>query len=175
MPTQALLFASLDAGALLVRDRGALERAFRFDSSYLPPDEHPLLSNFMDSGPELSRSFRAFKVWCALRAFGVGAHVDAIERILDLARHFERRLQESDVFELLAPVTLTAVCFRPKNHQDGDCRNLVVRLREEGTALVGPVVLRGRTGIRACIANYRTTVADIDLIVDRLVALSRER
>lgn len=168
-----LLFAPLEAGCLLVRDRRSLERAFRYESPYLPRDDDPLFTTFMNHGPELSRSFKAFKIWCALRACGVDAFVDAIEHSLEIARYFEQRLVEAGRFEMMAPVPLTAVCFRIKGRDDAFHERVMAQLRDEGTALLGPVRCRGRQAIRACVANFRTRTPDIDLIVERLTTLAK--
>nr|WP_052478874.1 pyridoxal-dependent decarboxylase [Kibdelosporangium sp. MJ126-NF4]CEL21012.1 Aromatic-L-amino-acid decarboxylase [Kibdelosporangium sp. MJ126-NF4]CTQ95474.1 Aromatic-L-amino-acid decarboxylase (EC 4.1.1.28) [Kibdelosporangium sp. MJ126-NF4] len=168
-----LLFAPMEAGCLIVRDRRRLADAFSFSSSYLTVADDPLMVDYMDYGPQLSRSFKAFKVWGALRAFGVGAFRGAIDENLDLARYFAERVTASPVMELMAPVTLTAVCLRLTTI-DGSAHDTVLRkLNAEGTALLGPIRLNGRDGIRACVTNYRTTKADIDLIVDRLADLAR--
>lgn len=167
-----LLFAPLEAGCVIVRDREKLKRAFSFTASYLTADDDPMLTNFMDYGPQLSRNFKAFKIWCALEVFGVKAFVEAIEHTLEIARYFGAKVIEcGDELELLAPVTLSAVCFRLKKLDDDDNRRVLATLVDEGTALLGPVSLNGRIGLRACITNYRTTRADIDLIVDRLLQL----
>lgn len=169
-----LLFAPLEAGCVVVRDRATLERAFRFSASYLTVDHDPLLTNFMDYGPQLSRSFKAFKIWCALRALGVRAFTDAVEQTLDIARYMAERIQAEPLLELLAPVPLTAVCFRLSNADDAGNQQVLARLVDEGTALLGPVRVGGRWGIRACITNYRTTSADIDVILERLMRLGTQ-
>ena len=169
-----LLFAPLEAGCVIVRDRATLERTFRFGASYLTVEHDPLFTNFMDYGPQLSRSFKAFKVWCALQALGVRAFTDAVEHTLAIARYMEERIQAEKSLELLAPVTLTAVCFRFRNADDTGNEKILARLVEEGTALLGPVRVGGRFGIRACITNYRTTRADIDFILDRLIQLGTD-
>lgn len=74
-----LLFAPLEAGCLIVRDRVKLRHAFGGISSYLPADRDPLLMNFMEYGPQLSRGFKAFKIWCALEVFGVDAFARAAD------------------------------------------------------------------------------------------------
>jgi aromatic-L-amino-acid decarboxylase len=164
-----LLFAPLEAGCLLVRDRDSLRRAFHFPSSYLAVDDDPLLTNFLEYGPQLSRAFRALKIWCALRLFGIAAFRAAHDRMLDLAQHMATRIAAEPRIELLAPVNLTAVCFR---FRDGTGSRTVLRkLAEEGTALLGPVLIDGQPGLRACIANFRTSRSDIDLVIDRLLAL----
>lgn len=169
-----LLFAPLEAGCVLVKDREKLRNAFGFSSSYLSADEDPLLTNFMDYGPQLSRSFKAFKVWCALQAFGVDAFVHAIDHQLDIAGYFSDCIVQKPVFELMAPVTLSAVCFRLKNSDDARNQRLLAALSSEGTALLGPVSLDGRLGLRACVTNFRTTREDIDSIVERLARLANE-
>ena len=167
-----LLFAPLEAGCVLVRNPEALRRAFGFSSSYLTADPDPLLRNFMDYGPQLSRRFKAFKVWCALQAFGVDAFVQAIDHQLDMAAYFGERIAAQPAFELMAPVTLSAVCFRLKDADDAANQHLLSALTEEGSALLGPVSLNGKTGLRVCVTNYRTTKEDLDRVVERLAALA---
>jgi len=101
--------------------------------------------------------------------FGIGAFRAAHERMLELAQYLAARITAEPRLQLLAPVTLTAVCFRFR--EGVDHRRVLDKLAEEGTALLGPVVINGQFGIRACIANYRTTQRDIDLVIERLLAL----
>jgi aromatic-L-amino-acid decarboxylase len=164
-----LLFAPLEAGCLIVRDPEKLRRAFSFSASYIEADDDPLFTNYMDYGVQLSRSFKAFKIWCSLLTFGVKAFSDATDRALDLARYMGRQIDADDAFELLAPVNLTAVCFKLKGI---DNKAILARLGEEGTALLGPIDIGGQFGLRACIANYRTQAHDIDLVLERLRALA---
>jgi aromatic-L-amino-acid decarboxylase len=163
-----LLFAPLEAGCVIVRDREKLRHAFGFSASYIPDQQDPLFTNFMDYGPQLSRSFKAFKIWCSLQVFGVSAFVAAAEHMLAIARYMSEKIQEDAQFELMAPVKLSAVCFRLRNASDVENQRMLTRLIDEGTALLGPVRIGGRFGMRACITNYRTTREDIDLILDRL-------
>jgi aromatic-L-amino-acid/L-tryptophan decarboxylase len=167
-----LLFAPLEAGGLIVRDSAKLRAAYAFPSPYLPEHDHPVMPNYMDFGPQLSRGFKAFKVWCALRTFGVAAFRDALDQTLDLAQYLAARIEAEPKLRLLAPVPLAAVCFAIDGATDADHAAMITTLADEGTALFGPARLRGRTCIRACIANFRTTRADIDLIVDRLSYLA---
>jgi Glutamate decarboxylase and related PLP-dependent proteins len=169
-----MLFMPLEAGCLLVRDADCLRRSFHFSAPYLPEGDDPLFTNFMDYGPQLSRSFRAFKIWCALEAFGTRAFASAIERARSVARYMMDRLAADPAFELLAPAPLTAVCFRLRHLDDETNLRVLGRLVREGTALISSVQLNGRAAIRACIANYRTSAADIDLILRRLRQLSAE-
>ncbi|MGW4201300.1 pyridoxal phosphate-dependent decarboxylase family protein [Streptomyces sp. NPDC004726] len=168
-----MLFAPLEAGCLVVRDAAKLRAAFAFSSSYLTVAEDPLMVDFMDYGPQLSRGFKAFKVWAALRTFGVDAFRATAQRCLDLAAHMGRRIEAEPDLEAMNPVTLTAVCLRLRGRTDTEHTEVLARLRAEGTALLGPALLGGRAGIRACVTNHRTTFEDIDLVVDRLVELAK--
>ncbi|WNV88916.1 aminotransferase class V-fold PLP-dependent enzyme [Umezawaea sp. Da 62-37] len=161
-----LLFAPLEVGCLLVRDGARLRSAFAFSSSYLTVAADPLMTDYMDHGPQLSRDFKALKVWAALRMFGVDAFRDATARTLELARYLGRRIEAEPGLELLAPIELTAVCFGFRGVADHT--DALATLAAEGTALLGPAAVAGRSVMRACVTNYRTTRADVDLLVDRL-------
>lgn len=167
------LFAPLEAGCLIVRRRETLRQAFTIYSSYLNADEDPLMVNYMDYGPQLSRGFKAFKVWASLQLFGTQAFVDAIERTLALAAYWGELVKAEPSMELMASVNLTAVCFRFKDLDEEGHKQLLAKLIDEGVALLGPVSLNGVTGIRACITNYRTEKSDIDLVLDWLKTQSR--
>lgn len=173
-----LLAAPLEAGCLLVRKRQALRAVFEVASPYLTDQSDPLLIDYMHLGPQLSRGFKAFKVWCALRLYGVAAFRAAADRMLELAEHLATRVAAEPALELLAPVRLSAVCLRLRRRDAADQRavhrSVLDQLAVEGTALLGPIELDGRTGIRACVTNHRTTVADIDHLVDRLAALTSD-
>ena len=164
-----MLFAPLEAGCLIVRNRDKLRDTFHFSSSYLSVEQDSLMTNFLEYGPQLSRGFKAFKIWCSIQAFGIQAFRIAAERMLELSRYMAERVMAEPSLELLAPVQLTAVCFRFKN--GANSHTILARLVAEGTALLGPVHINGRDGIRACITNYRTSKNDIDFVVDRLLRL----
>lgn len=168
-----LLFAPLEAGCLIVRDRHKLHAAHAFASSYLTVNDDALMPDYMDYGPQLSRDFKALKIWSALHAFGTEAFRNALDRTLDLAQYLAERIQAEPRLQLMAPVPLTAVCFQVSNASDADHAAILTTLADEGTALLGPASLHGRKGIRACITNYRTTRADIDLIIEHISQLLR--
>lgn len=168
-----MLFAPIEAGALVVRDAAKLRAAFAFSSSYLTVEEDDLMVDFMDYGPQLSRGFKALKVWAALRTFGVDAFRTTAQRCLDLAAHMGDRVETEPSLELMNPVTLTAVCLRMPRRSDAEHTEILAQLQAEGTALLGPARLAGRAGIRACVTNHRTTYEDIDQIVDRLAELAK--
>ncbi|MYW92590.1 aminotransferase class V-fold PLP-dependent enzyme [Amycolatopsis rubida] len=169
-----LLFAPLEAGALLVKDMAKLRAAFAFSSSssYLTAIDDAHLLDYMDHGPQLSRSFKALKVWAALRTFGVGTFRSVTERCLTLANRLGAHIAAAPGLELMNPVTLTAVCVRMPGRTAEAHAELLTRLHEEGTAMLGPAKVNGQPCVRACVTNHRTTEADIDLLANRLTALA---
>lgn len=167
-----LLFAPLESGCLLVRDGEKLRRAYSYSSSYLTVQEDPLMRDYMDYGPQLSRNFKALKIWVALRTFGTEAFRSALGEMLDLSTYMAQRVEQEPSLRLMAPVTLTAVCVQVPGLSHEGHTALLAKLAAEGTALLGPAVVDGQDGIRACVTNHRTGRADIDAVVDRLVALA---
>jgi aromatic-L-amino-acid/L-tryptophan decarboxylase len=168
-----LLFSPYEAGCLLVRDRTNLTRAFAFSPSIVTVEDDPLIVNFMDYGSQLSRGFKALKIWSALQAFGVEAFKSAIDHTLDLAQYMADLVEAEPDLELMAPVPLTAVCFRIKDASEADHAAALAQLCEEGAAFLNPVRLDGRHGMRACVSNFRTTRSDIDLIAARVAEIAR--
>lgn len=169
-----LLFAPLEAGCLLVKDAEKLRRAYAYSSSYLTVQEDPLMRDYMDYGPQLSRNFKALKIWAALRTFGTEAFRSALSSMLDLSTYLAQRVEQEPSLRLMAPVMLTAVCVHVPGLSHEGHTELLAKLAAEGTALLGPAVVDGQAGMRACVTNHRTTRVDIDTIVGRLVELVTE-
>lgn len=166
--------APYDAGFLLVRDAAAHKRTFTYsEAAYLRHAERGLAGGEWwpcDYGPDLSRGFRALKVWLSLKTYGLDAIGAVIGRTCDLARALEARIAASDELELLAPVALNIVCFAYKG---ADNAAIVADLHEQGRVAPSTTTLGGRTAIRAAIVNHRTGLADIDALVDGVLALGR--
>ncbi len=161
-----LLFNSLEAGCVLFRREEDARRSFDFRASYIEEQSDPDLVDFTDLGPELSRSNRALKVWWGLRGFGVGAHRQTLERLLALAARMGERIEAEPDLELLAPVTLTAVCFR---HRSVEPQALLDAVLRSGTAYLGPARVGEHQGLRACFTNLRTRPSDVDVVLDGLL------
>jgi aromatic-L-amino-acid decarboxylase len=92
----------------------------------------------------------------------------------DLALYMGRQINAHDGLELLAPVVFNCVCFRLTDLDDAGNSRVLKQLIDSGDAFLGPASVKGRTGLRACFMNLRTTEADVDFIVARLKA-SAER
>jgi glutamate/tyrosine decarboxylase-like PLP-dependent enzyme len=179
--------APYDAGFILVRDAVAHKNSFVAPTAYLQRAERGLAAGSpwpCDFGPDLSRGFRALKVWFTLKVFGVEAIGASISRSCALARYLESRVAETPELELMAPVELNIVCFRfrPKTSgaedSDSECSNrindeIVIRLQESGIVAPSTTKIRGRLAIRAAIVNHRTSRTEIDALVENTLALGR--
>jgi aromatic-L-amino-acid decarboxylase len=167
------LFVPVDAGCVLVRDATALRRAFSYAADYVDVVAAADMSDyaFWDFGPELTRRFRALKIWFALKAHGVRAVGAAIERNIQLARTLGTLIDESGDFERVAPVTLSIVCFRYRaggGDPDALNRELMLRVQRGGSAYPSNVMIGGRFALRACIVNYRTREEDLRVLLDEI-------
>lgn len=168
------LFCAFEAGCVLVRERERLRHAFHAQPSYLATSEDPDFIDFANHGPQLSRAFKALKVWWSLKHFGADAYARTIDRMHDLAAYMGRRIATRRGFELLAPVTFNCVCFRLSKLDDEANRRALKTLVASGDAFLGPARVKGRIGLRACFMNLRTTEADVDFILDHLQAMNDE-
>ncbi len=109
------LFQPLEAGCLLVRDGGALERTFSVAAPYLrDAAASDSEVNFSERGIQLTRQFRALKLWMSLKVYGAAAFRAAVEHGLALAEHAERRLAHDPAWELMTPAQLGIVTFRAR-------------------------------------------------------------
>ena len=174
------LFAPLDAGCLLVKDGFFLHQAFSHGASYIDVVSDQGMSEyaFWDHSPELSRRFRALKVWFMLKVHGAAALRDAIEDNMRVAQALGRAIEASDDFELMAPVGMSIVCFRylPKGLRqlkgtasealDAVNKTLMVALQRDGESYVSNVALKKGFALRACIVNFRTTSTDVEKLLN---------
>jgi glutamate/tyrosine decarboxylase-like PLP-dependent enzyme len=182
------LYLPVDCGCILYRDPEAARAAFAHEAEYTRvigqgADE---AFAFWDYGPELSRRFRAFKVWMLLKGIGLQALSEAIEKDLKCARHVESLVQNSEDFEMLAPVELSIFCFRhlpsqlrdipadenkrPVREEELDLHNerLLLALQRDGSSYLSNARLRGRFALRGCVMNYRTTLRDMEILLGDL-------
>ena len=189
-------FQPYETGCLLVRDPADLTRAFRVLPEYLQDVELGFEQvNFADRGLQLTRAFRALKVWMSLQMHGRRAHAEAVSRGIELGDVAESALRAAPGIEILSPASLGIVCFRvnPASTREGASshwgadeawtedrlealnRGIQETIVADGTAMMSSTRLRGRYALRLCILNYRSTAADVRAVVERIVALGRQR
>ena len=161
-----------DAGALLVRDPEALERAFRLRPEYLQ-DAEPTggAVNFCDRGIALTRRFRALKIWFSVQALGLGWFRGMVRHTRALARYAGHALAEAG-FEIVSPPRMGVVCFRWGASDEAN-RALADAARRTGELFVATTALDGAAVLRFCFVNWRACADDVDAAVALLARLAR--
>ncbi len=179
------LYVPYEAGATLVREKGRLPDAFRRFPEYLasdPESPFPGPAWFAERGPELSRSFKALKVWMGLKRHGRRGYARAVEHDVALARFLEGEVDRRPEFERQAETVLSIVNFRyrPPGRElaaevlDQVNRRIVNRLVGSGSFFLAPTVLKGRASLRVCIVNFRTSEDDLRFLLDEAARTGRE-
>jgi glutamate/tyrosine decarboxylase-like PLP-dependent enzyme len=166
------LYQPMECGALLVREGHLLRRAFEIVPDYLKDAQVAEGEvNFSDLGLQLTRGWRALKVWLSIQTFGLDAFSHAIDSSLDLAAFAEQRVRRTPGLELMSPAQLGIVCFRRRF--DGDEEEqaalnaaLVARLEATGDAFVSSTRLHGAYAIRLCVLNHTSRREDVEWVLD---------
>lgn len=170
-----------DAGCILVRDPARHMAAFSQQSAYLRHEDRGLAAGHpwpCDLGPDLSRGFRALKVWMTLRTYGADRLGEVIEHCCAVARALAARVDREPALERLAPVALNIVCFRFRAARgDLDLLNaeIVADLQEAGIAAPSTTLIAGTLAIRAAIVNHRTRIADAEALVNAILQIGKTR
>ncbi len=177
------LFVPVEAACLLVRSPEALRRTFAISADYFgvqSADPEAERIDFKDYGAQLSRGFRALKVWMTFKAYGARRLRAAVESNIRVMRYLAERIDEADDFVRLAPVPLSVVCFqyRPRGLSEPSARDrLNARLAEavehDGRFFLSVTRLRGRTALRACSVNHRLREQDVIDLLEVLRELGR--
>jgi glutamate/tyrosine decarboxylase-like PLP-dependent enzyme len=172
------LHVPYDAGAVIVRDGALHASTFADHAPYLTRTARGAAAGepwFTDFTPELSRGFRALKVWFTMKTYGLARFGELIARQCAMARALGERIARTPGLELLAPVTLNIVCFRyTAPGLDAAATNalnaaIAVDLQERGIAVPSTTHVDGRLALRMNVMNHRTTPADLDATLDAVL------
>ena len=174
-----------DAGCILVRDEADLLATFAQDVTYLRREARGLAGGHpwpCDLGPDLSRGFRALKVWMTLKSYGADRLGAVVDQCCALAQRLAGRVAAEPALELLAPVPFNIVCFRVRPSAASGAEDLnrlnadiVADLQEAGIAAPSTTTIGEKLAIRAAIVNHRTTERDVDRLVPAVLAAARAR
>ena len=170
-----------DAGCILVRRRDAMLDSFAQATNYLSNAARGLAGGQpwpCDMGPDLSRGFRALKIWMSLKTYGVDRLGVLVDHTCTLAQHLAALVDAEDALQRLAPVALNIVCFRFDDGEgDLDALNagIVADLQEAGSFAPSTTIVSGKRAIRAAIVNHRTNTGDIDALVAAIIQTARAR
>ncbi len=167
------LYQTIDCGCLLYRDREKARRTFAHRGDYVKIfAEDPIEAfAFFDETMDLTRRFRALKLWMSLQYHGRRAFRDAIARDLSHAQFLAQLVKSQPELELLAPVSLSAVCFR---HRVKDNEAILKRVIARGRVYISNATINGHFALRACFVNHRTTEHDVRTIVSEVIAAADE-
>jgi len=177
------LYQPLDCGCLLYRSPEAAQQTFSHSGDYARSLTADPIEGFVffEESIELSRRFRALKLWLSLRYHGVAAFRQSIAKDLAQARRLANAIEREPELEPLAPVELSAVCFRHRgtsgmSEEELNNFNLMLlkRVVARGRVYLSNASLHGKFCLRACIVNHRTKDADVDSVVEEVLAAARE-
>lgn len=174
------LHIPFEAGCVLIRSSEAHRLAFTLTPAYLKHTDRGLAAGelwFSDYGLQLTRGFRALKVWMSIKEHGLRKYAQIIQQNVEQAQYLTTLIERSPNLECLAPTALNIICFRYKAADLDDAalnqinEEILLRLQESGVALPSSTTLNNRYAIRVCITNHRTRREDLDLLVREIIAL----
>jgi aromatic-L-amino-acid decarboxylase len=177
------LYAPLEAGCALVRDAEKLREAF----AYHPPYYHFGVEaiNYLDYGPQNSRGFRALKVWLALQQVGRKGYEQMLADDIRLARElYELVTKQPELEAFTHSLSITTFRYVPSELKSASDKaeeylnqlntELLTRLQNSGEAYISNAVIDGKFCLRACIVNFRTSLADIEALPEIVSRIGRE-
>ena len=172
-----------EAGCAIVRSEKAQRNTFSLTPEYLAPETRGLAAGhlwFSDYGLQLSRQFRALKVWMSIKEHGLDRFGRMIARNVEQAQYFAGLVKNDPTLELIAPVGMDIVCFRfNPGAMDNEAlsalnKEILMQLHEQGIAAPSYTTLQGRYCLRIAIANHRSRQEDFDLLAREVVRLGHE-
>ncbi len=182
-----LMYVQYDCGGLLVKDGAFQQQVFSIRPNYLAPHGQALAGGepwFCDYGMELSRTFRALKVWFTFKAYGLNKLGQAVTENCRLAKKLAQLIKQSEYFKLAKKPVSNIVTFKMKNRFNGHklgaerndelCEQIVTQLQLSGEAVFSMTRQGKFRVIRASITNHRTRDRDIEYVVDRVEQLAAE-
>jgi glutamate/tyrosine decarboxylase-like PLP-dependent enzyme len=174
------VYLPFEVGCTLVRDGEAHYRTFTLTPDYLKHQDRGLAAGsswFSDYGIQLTRGFRALKVWMAFKTYGIDKIGRVIDQNIRQAQYLASLVERHSKLELLAPVSLNVVCFRYVQAGLEDAQlnalneELLIQLHESGVAVPSGTQVRGRYALRCAITNHRTRMEDLDILVENVVRI----
>ena len=172
-----------EAGCVIVRSEQSHRDTFSLTPKYLTHEIRGLAAGhlwFSDYGLQLSRQFRALKVWMSIKEHGLNRFGRMIARNIEQAHYFGKMVEKEPTMELMAPIGLDIVCFRfnPGGKDDSFLnalnKEILMQLHEQGIAVPTYTTLHDKYCLRIAIANHRSTQEDFDLLAREVVRLGKE-
>ncbi len=174
------LHTPFEAGAVLIKDPEAHFATFEMHGPYLQLQERGMIAGkfLADYGLELSRGFRALKIWMAFKEQGAAKFGRLISQDIGLARYMAAKIETQPLLELIAPVDLNIVCFRHVAADEEAAKSLntevMLRIQERGLAVPSDTTVQGKHGLRCAFNNHRTQREDIDGFISDVLRTAEE-
>ena len=179
------MHSPFEAGCVVIRDASAHRDSFALVPEYLQREEdgRGMASGslwFSDYGLQLTRQFRALKVWMSIKEHGLPRFGRMIARNVEQARYLGQLVEQADPLELVAPIGLDIVCFRSNpGGQDEEALNrlnqaLLVELQGSGIAAPSYTTLNGKCCLRVAISNHRSRFEDFDALVEAVLRIGSQ-
>jgi aromatic-L-amino-acid/L-tryptophan decarboxylase len=174
------MYMPYEVGCVLIRDKEAHRNAFSFAPNYLMTHDRGLASgpdSLNNFGIELSRGFKALKVWMSLKEHGIHKYAEQIEKNILQAEYLTELIEQNENLELLAPTSLNIVCFRfiinskTREELNQINKDIVMTLQEAGIASPSSTILNEIYAIRVAITNHRSTSQDFDTLIEETLKL----
>jgi aromatic-L-amino-acid decarboxylase len=177
------LYVPYEVGCTLIRDANKHRDSFAITPNYLIQESRGLsggLDSINNYGFELSRGFKALKIWMSLKEHGRGKYAQMIAQNNRQAEYLADLVKKYPDLELMAPVSMSITCFRmvKSGYSENQLRNLnreiLLRLQEEGIASPSSTILNGKYTLRVANVNQRTRMEDMDLLVSKVLRIGAE-
>lgn len=177
------MYLPYEAGCILVKNKEIHRDAFAMEANYLLNHERGLAAGpepISKFGLQLSRGFKALKVWMSFKEQGIEKFARLIRQNIAQAFYLGDLVENTPQLELLTPVAMNIVCFRfnPGNLDQAQLNHLnkeiLMRLHEQGIATPSYTLLRGNYAIRCAIVNHRSRKSDFELLVESVVRIGNE-
>ncbi|WP_026952586.1 pyridoxal phosphate-dependent decarboxylase family protein [Algoriphagus mannitolivorans] len=177
------LYVPYEVGCTLIRDAKKHREAFAITPNYLLQESRGLsggLDSVNNYGFELSRGFKALKIWMSLKEHGRMKYAEMIAQNNRQAEYLGSLVENSPELELTAPVSMSITCFRMVKPDLSESqlrdlnREILLRLQEEGIASPSSTILQGKYTLRVANVNQRTRMEDMDLLVREVLRIGRE-
>src|SRR5207237_2843059 len=172
------MYLPYEVGCTLVRDQAAHRATFTVNPAYLASFDRGIAAGgfpFAERGVQLSRGFRALKVWMSFKTHGLNAFAQLIEQNVLQAHYLAGLVTKHPRLELLAPAPLNVVCFRftvpgaTEQRLNEINKEILLRIQESGLAIPSHTMLEGKFAIRAAVTNHRRRREDFDLLARAVV------
>jgi glutamate/tyrosine decarboxylase-like PLP-dependent enzyme len=177
------MYMPYEVGCALVRQEEDHRKTFSLTPDYLTHSDRGLAGGsiwFSDYGVQLSRGFRALKVWMSMKEHGAQKYGRLIQQNIDQARYLASQVKDRSELQLLAPVPLNIVCFRfVADNLDEESLNelnkkLLIDLHESGVAAPSYTVIDGKYALRVAITNHRSKREDFEVLVREVIRLGEK-